>query len=276
MHDFLGNYFIHNHKILEFDSVLFEHFNSNKSIYEVFRLIEGKPLFLKEHLERLNKTCNITACRFRFNNKDLIDAIQKLIVTNQITIGNIKLLISFDTDSKNNDYIGFFVKHYYPTKEEISKGVPLKLLYAERENPNAKLSNIILRQTANTIIKENKLYEVLLVNKSNEITEGSRTNVFFVKDNQIFTSPLPSVLPGITLLKIISICKNLNIQVIETAISVESINKYEAAFLTGTSTSVLPIGYIEDISYNTKNKTIQKIANAYEKLLNEDIKHFKF
>ena len=49
------------------------------------------------------------------------------------------------------------------------------------------------------------LYEVLLVNRDGVITEGSRSNVFFIKSGEVYTPPTDAVLPGVTRTMIIRI-----------------------------------------------------------------------
>ena len=56
----------------------------------------------------------------------------------------------------------------------------------------------MIRERPVRLISDNKLYEVLLVDRNGRITEGSRSNVFFVKGNKFYTGPSAMVLVGIT------------------------------------------------------------------------------
>ena len=48
--------------------------------------------------------------------------------------------------------------------------------------------------------------------KNNEITEGSRSNIFFLKDETLVTAPDNAVLNGITRKHILEICRENSIR----------------------------------------------------------------
>ena len=77
--------------------------------------------------------------------------------------------------------IYFPIPHAYPTSEDYKQGVPTLTYSAMRENPGVKYINTDLRTRTNRLIKQKQVYEVLLVDKEGYITEGSRSNVFFIR-----------------------------------------------------------------------------------------------
>jgi len=116
--------------------------------------------------------------------------------------------------------------------------------------------------------KEN-VFEVLLVDHEGNITEGSRSNVFFITKNNLITSPDEKVLQGITRKKIIQLCGNNNIPVIKKDIPLGEIVKLEGAFLTGSSPKVLPICAIDKIRFDPCNTLIKNIIGYYDKAIAE-------
>jgi len=160
----------------------------------------------------------------------------------------------------------YFIKSKYPEKKVYEKGIHTILFHSERENPNAKIINATLRNKVNDKIKKESAFEALLVNENNFITEGSRSNIFFVKKDKVYTAPAGEVLIGVTRSKVVQICKELNIEVVEEHVSVEELDNMDGAFMTGTSVSVLPITTIDDRKYNSiDNKIIKTISNEYKK-----------
>ena len=74
---------------------------------------------------------------------------------------------------------------------------------------------------------------------------GDRSNLA-VADGVVITHPLtPQILPGITRMVVIDICRELNIPVSERFFKTDSLYGSEEAFLTGTVTEVLPIVTID-------------------------------
>jgi len=124
---------------------------------------------------------------------------------------------------------------------------------------------------ANNVIAEKKLFEVLLVDENGYITEGSRSNVFFVKGNVVITPPEDQVLVGITRSNIIQICKKNQIPIREELTHTKDLRIMDALFISGTSLKVLPVNSIDEIQIRTDNALTQKISKLYDELINKYI-----
>lgn len=238
------------------------------SIYEVIRIIEGKPLFFKEHHKRLESSAGMLSFDLWLDATKIRYQMTKLSRINKITEGNIEIIFN-RAENGNKTFLCLFIEAHYPTPEMLKNGVSSELYFAERENPNAKIINLRLRERTNSHIKAEKLYEVLLVDRNGFITEGSRSNIFFIKNDIVYTTPVSEVLPGITRLKVFEMCKEHNIIVKEIPIKVEEIGHFEAAFYTGTSPGVLPISNIGDIVFNPKLKLMQEMVSYFDILIKE-------
>ena len=152
------------------------------------------------------------------------------------------------------------------------KGIHTILHEAERDNPNVKVIAATFRDKVNKSIENAGAYEALLVNNKGEITEGSKSNVFFVKDDVFYTAPAEDVLVGITRSRIIQLCLKLGYNIVEQPISVDFLEDIDGLFLTGTSPKVLPIASINERKYNSAgNSAIRAIHDAYNKLINDYI-----
>ncbi|QCX34551.1 aminotransferase class IV [Caloramator sp. E03] len=265
------NFFIHNSKIYnvsEFDKIYIE---INPSIYEVIRIINKIPIFLEDHYERLKNSAQIIG--FNLDEKNISlehikENITKMIKLNDIEEYNIKIVLNNLKSSLNEYY--FFIKSSYPDEQTYKKGVKTCLFKAVRENPNAKVINAYLRNKINNILSTKNYYEAILVNEDNEITEGSRSNIFFIKNNSLYTAHISKVLPGITRQKILYICNQNNISVYETSIYTDDINSFDAAFISGTSPKVLPIAKIDNFDFNIQNPLLLRIMKLYD----DEIKNY--
>ena len=242
-----------------------ERFNSDQSIYEVIRIIRGIALFLEDHFSRLQQSMKIQGISFEMDfqifKRNILDLVEKDHTPN----GNIRFIYSM-AESKIKWNISF-IPHSYPGPEDYHEGVRTELFFAERENPNAKVIQTIVRDGANQMIANHKLYEVLLVDHDGLITEGSRSNVFFVKDNVFYTAPASSVLIGVTRKKVTECLSNLDYMIVEDAISSSEIGSYDTVFLTGTSPGILPVRSIGNQSFNTNNPLVRKLMEQYNDLI---------
>ncbi len=267
------DYYIHNYKFLENSFFNEELFQDGISIYEVIRIENGIPLFLESHLNRLFHTAKLSRLNINESYCDLESLIDELIKKNITYNGKIKLVIHYNSKnkSKEKDLLIYFTSHYFPSNEEYKQGVSVGTCNVVRENPNAKLLNSKARRRANNVIAEKKFFEALLINKEKFITEGSRSNVFFIQGEDLITPPSSDILIGITRSNIIGVCRSNNINVIEKKILYSDIKKMNSSFLSGTSLKVLPIKQIDDIMFDTENLILRTIMKLYDESIEKYI-----
>jgi D-alanine transaminase len=99
---------------------------------------------------------------------------------------------------------------------------------------------------ANQNAIRNNAYEAILF-RDDIITEGSHTNFFAIKNNNIYTAPLSNyILSGITRKVILELCKENKIDFSEEYIKPNDINTFDEFFITGTATEVTPVIQIDD------------------------------
>ncbi|MBL7969420.1 MAG: aminotransferase class IV [Prolixibacteraceae bacterium] len=267
------NIIISNNGISETSSLQEVIFLESITVYEVVRIIDGIPLFLEDHFERLLASVKIQGLKLKMAYTEFKSEIIRLVELNRITTGNVKF--EFSHNGEQDSWRLYFIPHSYPTEEEYKNGVSVDLLFAERSNPNAKVIQKSIRERANQLIADQNLYEVLLVNQQNQITEGSRSNVFFVKGNAFYTAPASMVLVGITRLKVFELLKKLDFRIVEEAIWVDQIDQFDAVFLTGTSPKVLPVARIGNLNYSTSNPSVLELMEEYNLMITNYIENGK-
>lgn len=254
----IHNFFVYNDEIRQTKDFIAG--ENEGGIYEVLRVVNGIPLFLEDHLDRFYHSAQLAMKTIRFSENQIYELLKKLIEVNEVSEGNI--LISCKINLK-----AFFVKHNYPTADMYCDGVSCGILKAERENPNAKVFQTTVRQRADQMLAENGFYEVLLADHLDNITEGSRSNVFFVKGNELITPPGNKVLLGITRQKTIKIASELNLKVSEREVNINELHEFDAAFITGTSPKILPIHKIDGFSFNPQNEIVRLLMKSYDELI---------
>ncbi len=242
------------------------------SIYEVIRMIKGSPVFFHDHMERLESSIRIRQKATLAKMTDLRKDIINLVKTEKRKDINLKIVFNYNHDSTN--YLVYFVEPIYPSEEQYKKGVKGILFYAERKDPESKVINHKLRSSIyHKLILEGG-YEALLVNEENQITEGSRSNIFFLKGDTLTTAPDDKILNGITRKYILDICHDNNIKVKFMCVPVTTIQDYDAVFMTGTSPMVLQFYCVGDIYFNVRMALIENLRRLYIEKAEESIKRF--
>jgi len=258
-----------------------EHFKSSEefkdeilqqgmALYEVIRVISGKPVFLEDHFHRLTNSAMQVENNIWLSFEKIKESIEKLVEKNDTKEGNIKLV--FHINGKNKTFFAYFVKHYYPNKNQCKNGVITIVHPAERPIPTVKVYNHSLRSKTNDLIRDAEIFEVLLLNPMGNITEGSRSNLFFIKNDELHTAPDTDVLNGIVRGKVIGIAKELKIPIHKHPIRYDDLPNYDAVFITGTSPMVLPVKRINSINYPTSHPLLGIISEAYCAKITEYLK----
>jgi branched-chain amino acid aminotransferase len=241
------------------------------SIYEVIRMVKGKPVFFHDHMERLATSVKLQRKKKLAGEDVLRKDILNLTRSDKKKVANLKIVFNYNNGSDN--YLVYFIEPIYPSEEQYKKGVKGVLYFAERKDPESKVINHKLRSSIyHKLILEGG-YEALLVNENNLITEGSRSNIFFLKGNTLVTAPDNYVLNGITRKHILEICEDQSIKVEKFCVNVKDIADYEAVFITGTSPVVLPFCCIEDKYFNVRVPLMEKLRELYIQKAEESIKH---
>ena len=240
-----------------------------KVIYEVLRVIDGKPIFLEAHIKRMKNSFKLVGQEFPLKFEEIHAKIRELVKKENKTIGNIK--ITYGLNSRELKI--FFIPHSYPTDEMYEKGVKTIFYFGERSNPNAKIVNDDFRNKVNEEISRNNAYEAILVDRNGFITEGSKSNIFMVKGNELITSPAKAVLPGVTRGEIIELAHNIGVSVREEEYSYDDIDKLDGMFISGTSPKVLPLNSVGEIKLNPKNDVIKKLLDEYNSAMKKYIEN---
>lgn len=241
----------------------------NAKIYEVIRVINKKPIFLKEHFERMKESINLSNVKGNLDIEIFKQSTELLISENNIENCNIRVSYYYN---KEEVVLFYFIESNYPSKEMFEAGVHTVTANVQRNNPNVKAFHKEFKDKATHIMEEAKAFEVILINEDNTVSEGSRSNIFFVDGKKLVTSPDSSVLLGVTRSKVIEVCEKNGIEVEKRIIDSKELDSFDGAFITGTSNDVLPIKSIDGWVYNSEdNEVVKKAHGLYMNEVNKEI-----
>ena len=270
-----GDYFVTHKGLIPVDFIDKYVRDEDETVYEVLRVIGFKPLFLEDHLLRFfNSFTSLNRDKpQKINNLFITDKIKSLIGSHNLPDGNIRFQFN-----KNDvtQFCAWYIPVTYPSEQQYSKGVAVQTLSATRPDPNIKTRDKKLRQQADNFIKTRQIYEAILVNREGYLTEGSRSNIFFISDNTFYTPPLSCVLPGITRQKIIHLLEDNHLSFKEKMIHSNELHRYQSCFITGTSANILPVAKIDNISMDVETEALKNLVNLYKLLIDNYLQEFKW
>ncbi len=144
----------------------------------------------------------------------------------------------------------------------------------ETVDPSVKSGNYLNNVMAYNEAVETGAFDAIMLNQKGDITEGTTSNIWMIKDSCFYTPPLKSgLLGGITRMKIIDILKKEGLEFKETTISETDFKNCDEAFLSASTKRIVPIIKIDDIkiSNSLPGENTKKLSKLYYKLINESI-----
>jgi len=240
-------------------------------VYEVMRLIDGIPLFFDEHIERLKHSLALMGYQEIGNPKQLYKNIVELAKKNDIKAHNMRLEMGVNALGEKMSVL-YGVTTFYPDATYYREGVETVTTEIVRDTPHAKVINQAYLTHISQIKLEYNIFEVIIMDSHHKLAEGSKSNLFFVKGDTLYSAKSKDILMGITRLKILEVAKALSITLIEDDISLKDLPQFEACFISGTSIHILPVKKINDQIFDTVHHgVIRRLSNAFEALIQEDI-----
>lgn len=248
-------------------------------IYEVIRVYNGKPFTATEHITRLFASAEKLNMKINYQKQEIQTFIEQLIDKNELELGIIYMQFTRGVHSRSHA----FPDQHEPTfvaytrslerpLAQMEKGVSvittedIRWLRCDIKSLNL-LGNILAKEQA----KGAGCFEAIQ-HRDKNITEGSSANVMIVKDGQIKTHPANNlILNGITRQKVAEICKENNIPFIESVFTITELYEADEAFLTGTTTEVMPIINVDNkkIGDGTVGAITLQLQKLFEKAINE-------
>lgn len=238
--------------------------------YEVVRLIDRKFLFLNDHLERLEHS--LAGSGIVSPGKKVIrENLKLLLLNNSFTGGNVRICIQ----GKHTDtfhLLCYFIPYFYPETCSYLSGVQLMTFPHVRPKPKIKKWDDQFRNSVNQFIRDTGIYEAVLLNDQKEITEGSRSNIFFIdQHSQLVSAPEDEILHGITRKYVMEICHHAQIQIIHQPIPLYELSRFQSCFITGTSPKVLPVWQLNGIEFQANHPLLKRIMEQFEQVIRDHL-----
>ncbi|ASG68969.1 branched-chain amino acid aminotransferase [Francisella halioticida] len=110
-------------------------------------------------------------------------------------------------------------------------------------------------------------HEALLLDVNGNVAEGAAMNIFFIKDDEVITTPLGTILNGITRKLIIQIARDLGYKVTERLFKINELTNADEAFFSGTAAELTPIVSVDDNKLKSSDHTItNQIKEVFQKI----------
>lgn len=250
-------------------------------IFETLISRNFKIFRFSEHYNRLKKGAEICNLEIK-SKKEIEETIQKHLKKFNIKNGYIRINLWRKTGKrvipegkKANTLI--IIKKYMPYPSSFYRNgiicIISKKIFrsAHSISNNLKSLNFLENILGKIEAKENGCEETIFLNTDGFITETTVSNIFFVRDNKVYTpSPECGILEGITRKTVIGICRKNKIKVVEGKFYPEILSKCSEVFLTNTLMGIMPVKSINGFFKKRKTEITDFIKSEYLKILKEE------
>lgn len=232
--------------------------------FEGIRCYKGKSgsaIFrLQEHVDRLFESAHIGMMAIPYERKQVAQAIVETVRVNKLDACYIRPLV----------YIGYGAMGVYPGdnpiklaiaawkwgaylgEEALANGMRARVSSFTRHHVNVSMTRgKISGYYVNSILakreaKADGYDEAILLDPEGYVSEGTGENIFIVRKGRIKTTPLTSILEGITRNSVIDLAREQGVPVMEERFTRDEMYIADEVFVTGTAAELTPVREIDN------------------------------
>ena len=240
----------------------------------------GTAIFrLQDHVERLLGSAHIVQIKIPFSQKEIEQAVVETVRVNRLEEGYIRPIAFIGYGE-----MGLYVKENpihlsiaawpwgtYLGDEGIRRGIRVCVSSFARHHVNISMTRAkvtgyyVNSQLAKREAKEDGYDEAVLLDTDGFVAEGPGENIFIVRKGVVKTTPLTSILDGISRDTILQLAAERKIQTLQERFTRDDLYLADEAFFTGTAAEVTPIREVDGrtIGKGEPGPITKELQNAF-------------
>ena len=249
-------------------------------VFEGARVYNGKIFKLSEHTKRLFSSSRMLGFKLPFSMKKINLACKQIVNKQKIKNGYLRpfawrgsemMAISAQKTLIHVAIATWEMDTYFDKRKKF-KGIKLQTSKWMRPPSNtaptqAKAAGLYMICTLSKHVAEKNGYDdALMLDSNGYIAESTGANIFYVKNNKLYTPVADCFLNGITRQTVIQLAKNNGISILEKKISPKELLKADEIFLTGTAVEITPISRIDNKKFDV-GKITEKLIFLFNNLV---------
>ncbi len=246
-------------------------FRFGDGVFDTCLVANGRIYDFPRHLKRLQN--GLDAYKIKLDTANIESLCYSLIEKNSVTSGYVRIIVSRGENGANA--MGYLPKYAFPylviqTNEKPYPAFkPLKLFVSSQIasfKPPSKTNNSLLYTLALMEAQEQDCDNALLLNKNGHICETASGNIFWIKENVLYTPSLDlELVAGTMREKILELWDG---EKHEGQFTLEDIKKADEVFMSNIATIIAPIS---DIAPTIGKWPVGKNTTALRQKLDNDI-----
>jgi branched-chain amino acid aminotransferase len=232
------------------------------SVYEVIRTLDGLPVAWPEHHARMCASADELYMKLPWKRAEMGARIEETIAATGLPDCTVRIVVTrgpgpmtlLPDECDGPRMVVYVLPLRLPPQEHRDHGIeisiPSRLRNDQRAlSPSAKTGNYLNNLLALVEAKGAGGDDAVMVNVSGFVTEGTTSNVFWVKDGVLHTPSLDcGILSGITRLELLDAIRKDGLAIEEGRYPLADLTGADEAFLTGTVRGVTPVVRIDGVA----------------------------
>lgn len=263
------------------------------AVYDAARTFNHRPFKLREHIDRLYRSCHYTRMPIRLTPDEMEQHTLEMVEHNMpllgpsdddmiwwtVTRGVNPVTRSVLDCQEATVIICTFPVPFRAFAKWMTRGARVVTPSVRRTppeclDPRAKVSNKMNHILADLEVKgaDPEAYSLLLDIHGN-LAENSGANFFFVRHGRLCTPAAYNILEGITRATIIELARSFGTAVVEGNFTAYDVYTADEAFLATTTYSILPVAQLNGapIGLETPGPLTRRLIEAWNTLVGVDI-----
>jgi len=221
----------------------------------------GSAIFrLDEHVDRLFSSAHIMLMKIPFSKKQIADAICETVRSNKLEECYIRPIVFvgdgdmglYTPDNPIRVAIAAWPWGAYLGEDGLKNGIRARISSFTRHHVNVSMTRAkVSGYYVNSIMAKREVKacgydEAILLDPEGYVSEGTGENIFMVRRGVLKTTPLTSILEGITRNSMMELARERGIAVVEERFTRDELYIAEEVFMTGTAAELTPIREVDD------------------------------
>ncbi len=235
------------------------------SLFETIRFQERTPQNTKGHYNRIKNSAQALDILFEKTQSDFDHELNGHIEGAGVHTGALRYqLLKQGTSSS----VQIQIKSNRYKKDMYLSGFKVGLTGLVKHSDSIlvrhKTSNYMENLLALRQMKQDGFDEGLIINEKSNLTEGTYTNIFLIKEGAVYTPPLEAgLLEGTMRAQVLKWCTEHHIRVYLLDIAKDTLESYESGFLTNALMGIMPIRQIDQaIHFELEHDLILRISEG--------------
>jgi branched-chain amino acid aminotransferase len=241
---------------------------------------DGTAIFrLQAHTDRLFDSAHIMGMKIPFTKEEINEATRAAVRENGLESAYIRPLAFYGSEGMGiradnlKVHVVIAAWHWgaYMGDEALELGIKVRTSSFTRHHVNISMTrakasghyinSMLALQEAVSAGAD----EALLLDPEGYVAEGSGENVFIVKNGVIYTPEVTACLNGITRNTVLTLARELGVEIVEKRITRDEVYIADEAFFTGTAAEVTPIRELDgrQIGAGRRGPVTEKLQKAY-------------